>query len=77
MEYKIENDVPIPEKARTGRGRKYPWESMNVGDSIAFEAAAEYERARSASNAYARNHKGVKFTARQTLNGNYRIWRVK
>lgn len=72
---KIEKGVPIPDKVPTGRGRKYPWEEMEVGDSLFFDNKTEYEQARSASGAYARNHE-VKFTSRMTLEG-YRIWRIQ
>lgn len=71
----IESGVPIPEAKPTGRGTKYPWKDMKVGDSLHFTNQQEYERARTASSAYGKKH-GLKFTARMTLDG-YRIWRIK
>ena len=34
-EYKIEDGISIPKSTRTGRGTKYPWDKMKVGQSIA------------------------------------------
>ncbi|MFD1945044.1 hypothetical protein [Paradevosia shaoguanensis] len=66
-EFRIEKNVPLPERARRAR---YPFHQMEIGDSFfATDKRANY-------SAYAfgvRN--GVKFVCRAENNG-YRIWRI-
>jgi len=61
-EYKIEKGVPLP------KGR-YPFPTMEVGDS--FEFSDSLSSVRSAASYWGRTH-GQKFTARKN-----RCWRVK
>jgi hypothetical protein len=71
-QFKVDRDVPIP--AFIEGGRKYPFNTMNVGDSFAVSALAR-PAVITASVTYARKH-GVKFTTRKDGSG-YRIWRIK
>lgn len=86
--FEIEKDVPIPE-TRQGRGSKYPFAEMEVGDSFLVEPEEdpnlgvvdeeEYAKVRGrVSNVaykYGKDH-DKKFTVRQTDEG-VRVWRVE
>ncbi|MCB0654464.1 MAG: hypothetical protein KDC85_24505 [Saprospiraceae bacterium] len=67
-EYKIEKNVPVPK--RPGRNKKYPFDEMDIGDSVVVPAKGQA----SAYN-YARIHK-VKFRCVRQEDGQFRIWRV-
>lgn len=69
-DYEIEKDVPIPEV--TGKGKsKYPFHSMEVGDSIFSESRS----IRQAAYAHARRN-NKKFIVRY-VEGGYRVWRTE
>jgi hypothetical protein len=70
MKMEIEKDVPLP--SRAGKGSKYPWPDMDVGDSIQVSADL-YSRAVSSAGQYGRKAK-KKFTGRSR---ELRIWRIK
>lgn len=82
---KIEKDIPIPKlhKARGknaykdvgGHNRKYPFDEMEIGDSIFVEDQFANGLAGDAAHQYGRKH-GVKFTGRSFREG-VRIWRIK
>jgi hypothetical protein len=71
MTFEIEKGVPVSPRVRT---HKYPFASMEIGDSFYSEGkttAALLQAAR-----HVRRHKGFEFKARQEGDG-ARIWRVK
>jgi hypothetical protein len=76
---KVNSGIPIPtENAK----RKYPFDQLDIRDSVEFDDTAEFERARRAAQSYGRNHK-MRFTARKGIqDGEYvgtggTIWRVE
>ncbi len=70
--YQIESNIPIPELAGR-KPPKYPFDSMNVGDSFRV-SAEEVKSARQSAFAYARR-KNVKFSTRHDGDG-LRIWKT-
>lgn len=80
-EFKLESGVPIPKVSRVTKGStKYPFESMNVGDSFAVpmkDASVEtvLNRVRAATFRYAKDY-GGKFTVRVMDDETVRIWRI-
>ncbi len=66
MTFKIEKDVPIPEK--------YPFSKMGVGDSFDILDAGAKEVSAAVSY-YGKKH-GKKFTVRKTADG-HRCWRIE
>lgn len=70
---KIEKNIPIP-GVNTGK-YKYPWKSMDVGDSIFVPEQKILGGAYSSAKAYGRKF-GKKFSARSVDSG-IRIWRIK
>jgi hypothetical protein len=64
--YKIEKDIPIPRPRR-----KYPFEDMEVGDSVFVEGKRPQD-----FSSYFWRYKPMKSTCR-SLNGGTRIWRIK
>jgi len=73
----IEKDVPITDGRgvgkSVGRPMKYPWPSMQVGDSFKADVAPDVLRA--SASKYGRSH-GVKFVVRVDGEGS-RAWRVE
>jgi hypothetical protein len=68
---KIEQGIAIPFAGK----RKYPFPSMNVGDSFFVEADFKTQASiRSNSSFYGKRH-GVKMVARVEGNG-IRVWRI-
>ena len=70
-EFKIEKGVPVPPR-NGGRGapEKYPFSSMEVGDSFLAPEKAQ------SSTQSAGKRLGMKFTSRKEADG-VRIWRVE
>lgn len=66
----VEKDVPIPDV----RG-KYPFRSMQVGESALFGFGAKATRARRAAGMVGQRH-GMRFLCRSTPEG-MRIWRTE
>lgn len=67
---KIEKNIPIPESIQSGQ-RKYPFDEMEVGDSLYSDNKAM----RQAAYAYGRR-KGIKLITRKEGTG-YRAWRIE
>jgi len=73
---KIEKNVPIPNKKRSGRKTKYPFDKMEIGDSfftdnilpIALYQAAHHWNKRSGNKYRWKAYKEGEFGAR--------IWRI-
>jgi len=58
---KVKSGIPIP----TGNAKqKYPFDQMNVRDSVEFDSTELFQKARRAAQAYGRNHNMV-FVARK------------
>ena len=68
-EIKIEKGVPIPPRDRGHRSSKYPWATMEIGDSFFVPKAKMGSSASIAGKRYQR-----KFTTRPEGDGT-RIWR--
>lgn len=72
----VESGIPVPPKPRPGGGasRKYPFPSMEVGDSF-FMPKGKPRVIATAACMFARP-RGWKFTCR-VVDGGVRVWRVK
>lgn len=70
---KIEKDMPAPPAAK-GAPAKYPFSTMEVGDSVFFEGATIPCRQYVAAMTLGR-YKGWKFSGRN-VQGGIRIWRT-
>ena len=68
----VEKNVPIPQGA--GAPQRYPWKTMDVGDSFLVTHIPRNSALRISSVA-SRLYQPLKFTAR-TVNGGVRIWRI-
>jgi len=69
----IEKNVPAPKSTR-GRTSKYPWDKMQVNDSIAIDDPDQHHNARSSAAQYGARH-NKKFVSK-VVDGVMRIWRV-
>lgn len=73
--YKIEKSVPVGGKGYQYNGpRKYPFPSMEVGDSIFVPDQASSGTAANSAHAYGLKH-GLRFASR-SVEGGVRIWRT-
>lgn len=80
--FEIEKNVPITPKHRAGEDMesRYPFRSMEPGDSFLINATGELEKKRAlrrvcaAIKRYVRRHEGH-FTSR-TVEDGIRVWRV-
>lgn len=68
----IDKDVPFP-GAPTKRAPKYPWATMEVGESFLVTAPPKYFQ--SMVGHAGRLHKGRKFACR-SIDGGIRVWRI-
>lgn len=72
---KIEKQIPIPRKSHAIGFRKYPFDSMEVGDS--FFAFISVQSLSTCANNYVKSIGNFKrFTTRKQNNG-ARVWRIK
>ena len=75
---RVNSGIPIP----TASKRKYPFDQLEVDDSVEFDDTDAFERARRAAQSFWRNH-NMQFTARKGIqDGEFvgkggTIWRVK
>jgi hypothetical protein len=65
---KVSSGIPIPSTVNETRARKYPFNTLEVDDSVEFDDTEEFERARRAAQSYARTH-GIVFTSRKGIQG--------
>lgn len=74
----IEKGVAMPTRNETvGRAPKYPWSSMQVGDSFLIPKGTKRTSVDSSGRSWSKRNGGtVVFASRKTDEG-YRIWRVK
>lgn len=71
--YEIEKNIPIPDPNK-GRKSKYPFATMQVGDSF-FVSDKKQTVIGSCASAYSKRNPDVKFTVR-VAEGGVRCWRV-
>jgi hypothetical protein len=72
---KIEKNIPIPGIRGGALTRKYPFNEMEVGDSIFVEKRKGLYNPGNAAGNYGKTH-GMKFSVRK-VEGGFRIWRIK
>lgn len=79
-EIKIEKGVVSSGLTGRGRGGRYPWHQMEVGDSFQVPSDVSpnsaYGLAREANVSAALAGSGKKFTVRKQADGTYRCWRL-
>lgn len=73
-EFHIEKGIPVPKMTGAGRKTKYPFESMQVGDSFFVKDGAVKTLSRSCGTYGKRLER--KFTSR-TVDGGARVWRTE
>ena len=88
MKFKIEKNIPFPthrrlrskENAKNTWDSKYPWENMEVGDSIFVKSPDPLARQRSITNSYGffvkQNRLTWKFRT-HSGDGGVRVWRIE
>ena len=70
----IDKGVPVPKIVRGRAPYKYPWLSMEIGDSFVMVASTT-NRASSRASGAGKKY-GRRFTIRKTSEG-FRVWRVE
>lgn len=72
MQYKVESNVPLPAPDAS----KYPFASMQIGDSFLVPNPSDTDRKRvqTAAASYGRRHSKAFRT--RSVDGGIRIWRV-
>lgn len=70
----VESNITIPAANGGGRGGKYPWAQMQVGDSFLVAQAKIATICNAVSSRKKHNHP-ERYTAR-TVDGGVRVWRV-
>jgi hypothetical protein len=70
----IDKHIPLPKPVGVGSPSKYPYRSMNVGDSFLYPKGVGIVAARSSAN-HAASRTNWKFSLRQTEQG-IRCWRI-
>lgn len=74
-EIKIDKNVWMPGRCGSGDAtRKYPFNTMEVGDSFEINGHAP-DKVRNSAYAFGRMN-NRKFAVRQTGEGSYRCWRI-
>lgn len=77
---RIEKGVPIPNKCANSGNKKYPYESMQVGDSFMIALKKDdYSYTQNQARASAKSaseRTGHKYTTRR-VEGGVRVWRVE
>lgn len=72
--WEIDKSIPIPAGGRGGKS-KYPFQEMEVGDSVFFPGSNTQGKEMIYAHNYARRN-GKKFSGR-SIDGGLRVWRVK
>lgn len=75
MTFKIEKNIPLPNKGGRGRPLMYPFDQMDVNDSFLIPKGVNAKSVSNAAGKYGKRH-GKEFTTREIGNGRYRIWRT-
>ena len=73
-EFKIEKNISVPQNNLVG-GRKYPFNEMEIGNSILVSGGTAYS-ARNAAYCYASRNPPTRFTSKILEDGSIRIWRI-
>jgi hypothetical protein len=73
--YKVEKGIPLPKVEGMGCPRKYPFATMQPGDSFAVMGKKEFLRARAAASVHKKKFPGWFYATRATVTGG-RIWRI-
>lgn len=73
--FEIEFGVPLPDKALYGKTRKYPFDSMKVGDSFSFPD--EHRKNVGAAAGYYGRKYGRRFVTACVGDGMARCWRYE
>jgi hypothetical protein len=71
----VDKRVKMPKPDKSKRGPRYPWRTMEIGDSFLFPADKEY-RAACSTAVIAGGRLKKKFSVRTTEEG-FRCWRTK
>jgi hypothetical protein len=71
MGLQIEKGIPIPQSGSRTHARKYPFDEMEIGDSVLVED----DRVYSAVSVYSKRN-GKKYATRK-VEGGIRVWRIK
>lgn len=72
----IDKNIPLPRHHLAGQRKKYPFDQMEIGDSLFVQAAAgEVQSVQTSLLGAALRHKPMKFATRQ-VPGGVRIWRT-
>lgn len=69
----VEKNVPVPEGGRSSV--KYPFKTMEVGDSFTVEAGKEMS-VRSSATYYKKIQPGAQYTIRRMEDNTLRVWRT-
>jgi hypothetical protein len=76
MTFTVESGIPVPaRKGGRAGGSKYPFATMEIGQSFLVDSETKIGTIRSAVGAFTKTHKGYRFAIRQTDEG-VRVWRV-
>lgn len=76
MAFTVESGIPVPaRKGGRAGGSKYPFATMEIGQSFLVDSETKIGTIRSAVGAFTKTHKGYRFAIRQTDDG-VRVWRV-
>lgn len=71
----VSNDIPFPGRTtRNGRPAKYPWATMEVGDSFPVELG-RLSVVRACADGYGRRH-GREYRVEKLPSGEFRCWRI-
>lgn len=78
---KVDSDIPIPEASRQGV-KKYPFDTMRVGQSFLFEHNYETQRVAcqrigAIAATWVSKHKSNRKFSCRTVEGGIRVWRKK
>lgn len=73
---RISKNLPMPNKSGRPANARYPWHSMEIGDSFLVQTLADAQSASRAARVFAVYH-GITFkTSMRTVRGGIRIWRI-
>lgn len=73
---RIAKHLPMPKAGKAPANARFPWHSMEVGDSFLVRTLADAQSASRAARIFADYH-GITFkTAMRTVRGGIRIWRT-
>lgn len=77
MTIKIEKNIPVDDMAGRGRKKRWPFDSMDVGDSIPVDDEKQLKAARNAAYLYRKRHPEWDYETVKYKDGSGRLWRRK